>query len=103
MASKGIIVHGAGSTERARDAVALTKALMIMGTVMGKMKSGTVSWLNSARPENTFSGVSEFSSSRKCTPNVTSVTRIEEAWVKNAKTKNRLLVGTINKCLSLHI
>jgi hypothetical protein len=54
-------------------------ALMIMGTVMGKMNSGTVSWLNNARPENTFSGVSDFSSSRKYTPNVTSVTRIDEA------------------------
>jgi hypothetical protein len=54
-------------------------ALMMMGTVMGKMKSGTVSWLNNARPEKTFSGVSEFSSSRKCTPNVTIVTRTEEA------------------------
>jgi hypothetical protein len=70
---------------------------MMMGTVMGKMKSGTVSWLNSARPENTFSGVSELSSSRKCTPNVTNVTRTEEAWVKNAKGKKHLLVGTNNQ------
>jgi hypothetical protein len=82
---------------QAMDALALTRALMIIGTVMGKIKSGTVSWLNNARPEKTFSGVSEFSSIRKCRPNVTSVTRIEDAWVKNAKRKNHLLVGTNNK------
>jgi hypothetical protein len=63
----------------ARDVLTLTRALMIMGTVMGKMKSGTVSWLNSARPEKTFSGMSEFPSSRKCKLNVTNVTRMEEA------------------------
>jgi len=57
----------------------LTIALMMIGTVMGKMKSGTVSWLNSARPEKTFSGVNGFASSRKYTPNVTNVTKIEEA------------------------
>jgi len=57
----------------------LTLALMMIGTVIGKMKSGTVSWLNSARPEKTFSGVSGFASSRKYTPNVTNVTKIEEA------------------------
>jgi hypothetical protein len=52
---------------------------MMIGTVMGKMKSGTVSWLKSARPEKTFSGVSGLASSRKYTPNVTNVTKIEEA------------------------
>ena len=57
----------------------LTIALMMIGTVMGKMKSGTVSWLNSARPEKTFSGVNGLASSRKYTPNVTNVTKIEEA------------------------
>jgi len=57
----------------------LTIALMMIGTVIGKMKSGTVSWLNSARPEKTLSGVSGLSSSRKYAPNVTNVTKIEEA------------------------
>jgi hypothetical protein len=83
---------------RARGAPTLTRALMIMGTVMGKMKSGTVSWLNRARPEKTFSGMSEFPSSRKCKPNVTSVTRIEEAWVRNAKRKKKF--ATNNEYLS---
>jgi hypothetical protein len=66
-------------------------ALMMIGTVMGKMKSGTVIWLNSARPEKTFSGVSGLASSRKYTANVTSVTKIEEAWVKNTKRKKLVL------------
>lgn len=94
MALKRTSVHvmcmglGTQSIMQARNALALTRALMIMGTVTGKMKSGTVSWLNSARPEKTFSGVSEFPSIRKYRPNVTSVTRIEDAWVKNAERKN---------------
>lgn len=37
---------------------------MMMGTVMGKMNSGTVSWLKSARPENT-SAAARLEPSRK--------------------------------------
>jgi hypothetical protein len=75
-------------------------ALIMMGTVMGKMTSGTVSWLNNARPEKTFSGVSGLASSRKYTPNVTTVTKIEEAWVKNTKKKKQLLVPQITNAVA---
>lgn len=34
----------------------LTRALMMIGTVIGKMKRGTVSWLKSASAEKTLEG-----------------------------------------------
>lgn len=61
----------------------------MIGTVIGKMKSGTVSWLKRARLANTFAvGRGDFSTIMYM-PNVTSVTIAEDAWVKKAaKTTN---------------
>lgn len=59
---------------------------MMIGTVMGKMKRGTVSWLNSAKLAKTFAVGSGVFSRIMWIPNVTRVTIAEDAWVKNAAT-----------------
>lgn len=50
------------------------------------MKSGTVSWLNRANPENISEGDSEDPSKMQKAANVTRVIRTDEAWVKKAAT-----------------
>ena len=69
------------------------------------MYNGTVNWLNNAKPVNTFDDERGFPSIRGYNENVTKVTTIDDAWVKNAVNENEKMSNKriINKPLNITI